>query len=171
MGKPQRELELLEKAVRLQSGEVAVFRRLHEIYVKQENWSKAALAARRMLAVNPLVAEPHLFLAAASEANGDTGGAVQSLKTLLEMDPLDPAGIHFRLAKSLRATGDLQSAKRQLLQCLEEAPRFLEAHQLLLKLMQEIESENATDAANGPNDLAGADASSDRSAQQNNDKD
>jgi hypothetical protein len=52
---------------------------------------------------------------------------------LLVLDPSDPAEAHYRLARLLQQAGDPQ-AKRHVLQALEEAPRFREAHQLLLQL-------------------------------------
>jgi hypothetical protein len=55
---------------------------------------------------------------------------------LLRLDPPDPAGAHFQLAKLLRAQRDA-GAKRHLLMALEEAPRFREGHRLLLEMAAE----------------------------------
>ena len=53
---------------------------------------------------------------------------------LLQLDPPDLPGIHYRLAKQLQATGDLAGARLQVLQALEDAPRFRAAYELLSKL-------------------------------------
>jgi hypothetical protein len=49
------------------------------------------------------------------------------------LDPPDPAEAHYRLARLLHQAGD-PAAKRHVLQALEEAPRFREAHRLLLEI-------------------------------------
>jgi uncharacterized protein HemY len=52
---------------------------------------------------------------------------------MLLLDPPDPAGVHFSLARLLHKQRD-DAAKRHVLQALEEAPRFREAHRLLLEI-------------------------------------
>ncbi|HSH94959.1 MAG TPA: hypothetical protein VK968_12490, partial [Roseimicrobium sp.] len=59
--------------------------------------------------------------------------AIDSYTTLLKLDPPDIADAHFRLARLL-AKQDPKSAKRHVLQALEEAPRFQAALALLLEL-------------------------------------
>jgi Flp pilus assembly protein TadD len=53
------------------------------------------------------------------------------------MDPADPAGLHYRLGAALARLGRTSEARRQVLRALEEAPRYREAHQLLLQLVDE----------------------------------
>ena len=43
--------------------------------------------------------------------------------------------MHYRLAKLLRQAGKTDEARREVLKSLEEAPRFLDAHRLLLELV------------------------------------
>ncbi len=83
--------------------------------------------------MNPLVAPPYRHLAQASEALGQRDPAIHACKTLLLLDPPDPAGAHYQLARLLHETGD-PAARRHLLQALEEAPRFREGHRLLLEM-------------------------------------
>jgi hypothetical protein len=52
---------------------------------------------------------------------------------MLLLDPPDPVGAHYQLARLLHETGD-PAAKRHLLQALEDAPRFREGHRLLLEM-------------------------------------
>ena len=92
--------------------------------------------AERFLAVNPLLPQPHRFLGTASEALGDSKRAIRSYETLLKLDPRDPADVHFRLAKLLHQAGD-PGARRHVLEALEEAPRYREAHRLLLAIRAE----------------------------------
>ena len=51
-------------------------------------------------------------------------------------DPLDPAELHYMSAQSLKAS-DPVLAKRHVLQCLEIAPRYLQAYELLEHLSSE----------------------------------
>ena len=54
------------------------------------------------------------------------------------MEPADPAEVHYRLARLLHEAGDA-SAKRHVLMALEEAPRFQQALELLLKMDRETD--------------------------------
>ena len=96
--------------------------------------------AERALAVNPLLPRPHRQLALAAEAKDQAGPAIESWRTLLELEPEDPAEAHFHLAQLLREQ-EKPEAKRQLLMALEEAPRFREAHRLLLDWNNERKEE------------------------------
>jgi len=98
------------------------------------DWKALARDARRMLAVNPLTPAPHRQLARAAEKLGDRPEAVAAYRALTILDDADPAEVHFRLAKLLKEGGQADEARREALKSLEEAPRFLEAHRLLLEL-------------------------------------
>lgn len=112
---------------------VDAYARLTELGTLAQDWPVVAKNAERSLAVNPLLAAPYRALAQASEALGKTNEAIRAGQTLLLLDPPDPAGAHFQLARLLHQTGDA-GAKRHLLQALEEAPRFRAAHKLLLEM-------------------------------------
>jgi len=99
-----------------------------------KDWEGVAKYGRQMLAVNPLLPEPHRYLAGAAEELGLTDEAMDAYRALLRMDPVDPARVHFRLASLLEQRGELALARRHVLQSLEEAPRFRAALALLLKL-------------------------------------
>jgi thioredoxin-like negative regulator of GroEL len=89
-----------------------------------------------MLAVNPLVPLPYRHLAKAAEYLGDDGTAITAYRKLIVLEPADPAAVHFSLAKLLHKTGDAE-AKRHVLIALEEAPRYREAHRLLLQMVEQ----------------------------------
>jgi tetratricopeptide (TPR) repeat protein len=108
--------------------------RLMELAVEAKDWPTVTRNAERYLAVNPLVAPPWRFLAQAAAAAGDTAGGVAAWRTLIRLDPPDPAEAHFQLAKLLKTQGHLAEARRHVLLALEEAPRYREALQLLLEL-------------------------------------
>lgn len=124
---------VLTKLAALDADAVDAYLRLMELAAATKDWSVVAENARRYLAVNPLVPQPHRWLARASEELKQPQEAIAAYQTVLLLDPPDPADVHFRLAKLFNPT-DAKSAKQQVLMALEEAPRFREAHELLLKL-------------------------------------
>jgi tetratricopeptide (TPR) repeat protein len=133
LGETNQERTVLTKLAGLEADAVDTYGRLLELNTAAKDWPAVALNAERFLAVNPLVAQPYRYLAQANEALDRPDEAIRAGRTLLLLDPPDPAGTHFQLARLLHRTGD-PDAKRHLLQALEEAPRFREAHKLLLEL-------------------------------------
>ncbi len=77
---------------------------------------------------------PHRYLAQAAEKLGSRDEAIRANQALILFDTTDAADTHFRLAQLLREAGNREAAKRHVLMALEEAPRFLAAHRLLLEL-------------------------------------
>jgi len=110
--------------------------RLITIATADKDWTTVAAQARRWLAVNPLVPGPWRALAQASEETSDWKSAAAAWRTLLSLDPPDPSGIHFNLARLLHRTGD-KSARRHVLMALEDNPRHREALRLLLEMQGE----------------------------------
>jgi cytochrome c-type biogenesis protein CcmH/NrfG len=109
--------------------------RLMELSVGVNDWSAVIENANRFLAVDPLSAPPYRYLAQASEQVSDTQTAIGAYRAMLQLDPPDPAEVHYRLARALHRIGDPE-AKRQVLEALEEAPRYRAALGLLLELSQ-----------------------------------
>ncbi len=127
------EREVLSKLAALDTDATATFQRLMELDEAVKDWSGVAQNAERFLAVNPLLPQPYRHLARANEELSQTEAAIQSYHKLLLLDPPDPAVVNFRLARLLRQRGD-PAAKRHVLQALEEAPRYRDAHRLLLEI-------------------------------------
>jgi tetratricopeptide (TPR) repeat protein len=156
-GDEERELQLLEKSAAVLSDDVDVFRRLLEAHAERDQWDQVLATADRLMAVDPLGPVPHEFMARAAEATGNWEAAVDPLGTLTRMDPVDPAGTYFRHARALFETGDTSTARRQVLKCLEQAPRYRDAHQLLLRITESQEqpgsSAPAARGADPPGDL------------------
>jgi tetratricopeptide (TPR) repeat protein len=142
------EFLVLTRWVELDGEAPDAYLRLMELAALAKNWPVASNNARRFLAVNPLVPAPYRYLAQASEAMGKTTPAVNAYRALLELDPENPAEIHFRLAQLLDRAGD-PGARRHLLQALEEAPRHPAGLRLLLKLNGESVRPAAPAATDG----------------------
>lgn len=101
-----------------------------------KDWTTLARDARRLLAVNPLIPAPYRELALAAEHLGEPDEAMGAYRAVAMLDDSDPAGVHYHLAKLLSQAGKHDEARREVLKSLEEAPRFLDAHQLLLELVE-----------------------------------
>jgi tetratricopeptide (TPR) repeat protein len=134
---PEAERAALEAFVSRDAGAGSALLRLIELDGAEEDWQRLAEHARAMLAVNPLIPAPHRGLARAAERLGDAPEAIVAYRSLSRLDQTDPAEIHFRLAGLLRQEGRADEARREVLRALEEAPRFREAHRLLLELVEE----------------------------------
>lgn len=139
------ERAILAKLAVLEADATDAYTRLMELAAAAKDWPAVALNAERYLAVNPLVPAPHRQLARASEELKRNTQAMDAYATLLRLDPPDPAEVHYRLARLLHAEGRAQ-AKEHVIKALEEAPRFRDAHKLLL----EIEAKSAKQAATAP---------------------
>jgi tetratricopeptide (TPR) repeat protein len=133
LGETNEERQVLTQLASVESDAIDAYQRLMELNRATGDWEAVTVNAERYIAVNPLVELPYRYLAEASAARQQPDTAIASYQTLLRLDPPDPAGTHFKLARLLHEKGEA-SAKRHLLQALEEAPRYREAHKLLLKL-------------------------------------
>jgi tetratricopeptide (TPR) repeat protein len=124
----------LNKLAVIDGSALEAYQRLMELDSATNEWSGVVRNAERFLEVNPLVPQPYRYLARASEELGHLPEAIGAYETLLLLDPPDPADLHYQLAKLLYKQGDA-SAKRQVLEALEDAPRFRDAHRLLLQIV------------------------------------
>jgi tetratricopeptide (TPR) repeat protein len=134
LGETDRERQVLHQLASRSGDALEAYVRLMEIAAAAEDWPATLDSAQRILAVNPLQVAVHRQMAAAADKLNNRPLAIEAYRALLLMDPVDPAQAHWRLATLLHQQGDDASARRHVLQALEEAPRFVEAHRLLLEL-------------------------------------
>ena len=125
--------KVLDRFVVLTDDAFDVYLRLMELGANAKDWKAVRSSAQRALAVNPLLAVPYRHLAEAAEALKQADAAIGAWQTVLKLEPRDPAEAHYRLARLLHSKND-PDAKRHLLMALEEAPRFREAHRMLLEI-------------------------------------
>ena len=129
------ELTTLQKFAVRESDFVDLYARLIELSEAQKDWPAVTKYASRLVAINPLISLPYRALAEAGVASGNRGQAITAYRKLLLLDPPDPSEVHFQLARLLHARGDAEGeAKRQVLQSLEDAPRFQDALRLLVEI-------------------------------------
>ncbi len=150
-GDTEAEVETLESLATYDANSTVTFLRLMELAGPREDWESLERNASRLMGVNPLTSQPHAALATVAEHRGDSATAVTAYRSLLDLSPNDPAGLHFRLAKHLAALGEDQQSKRHVLKALEDAPRFRDAQRLLLELTSvqpsSVESEAAPETS------------------------
>jgi len=125
----------LNKFAQRESDFVDLYVRLIELAGVRKDWPDEAKFAERLLQINPLIAAPYRALAEAGIGADNKDEAIGAYRKVLLLDPPDPVETHFQLARLLHERGGAESeAKRQVLQALEDAPRYLEAQRLLLEL-------------------------------------
>jgi tetratricopeptide (TPR) repeat protein len=129
------EYAVLQKFAAQEPDFVSLYARLIDLSGLFKDWTNEMDYANRLLAINPLIPAPYIGLAEGAVASGKNDAAIDAYRKLLLLDPADPAEVHFQLARLLHVRGGADSeAKRQVLEALEEAPRFREAQRLLLEL-------------------------------------
>ncbi len=145
LGQTEQERETLQRVVGLSSDALPALRRLIALAEAEQQWEQVAVYAEQINAVNPLIPDGHTALAKASEELDQPQRAVNALRVLQRMDPIDPAELDFRLASLYAEIEDRVAARHHVLRALEQAPRYRQAHRLLLKLSESAD-QNATEA-------------------------
>src|SRR5205814_1485761 len=101
LGETNAEKQILARFVEKDHEAPDAYLRLMELCAAAQEWPAVTTNALRYLAVNPLASPPYRFLAQAAEAGNAPDRAILAYSALLELDPPDPAEIHFHLAKLL----------------------------------------------------------------------
>ena len=141
LGDTNAELATLQKFAEHEADFVDLYARLIEINQSRQDWPAVTKYAQLLLAINPLIATPYTALAEAGAASGQNDVAIDANRKLLLLNPPDAVKVHFQLARLLHTRGDSENeAKRQVLQALEDAPRYRDAQQLLLEIEDQKES-------------------------------
>jgi tetratricopeptide (TPR) repeat protein len=134
LGETDAEVQTLTLLADLVPEVTDAFLRLMQVHADRKEWPKVLDYAARYAAVDPLRPEPHRFEAIAYDAQGEKTKAIAGYRTLLHLAPPDAPDVHYRLARLLHAAGDSE-AKRHIILALEEAPRFRDAYELLLEIV------------------------------------
>ncbi len=110
--------------------------RLIEIDLQRDDHKATLEWCNRILEIDPMRSSVHEYRSAAAEKVDRPVEAIDSLKAMIALEPIDRAVVHFRLAKSLLAVEQKKEAKQHVLYALEESPRYREALALLLQLVE-----------------------------------
>ena len=138
----EQERLILNKLATVSANAVEAYGRLMEIAMEQKDWGAILENGNKYMAVYPMLGTVHLQMGRANEELGHNEHAIDSYRRLLLLDPADPADINYRLAK-LFQDQDPGIAKRYVLEALADAPRFRQAHRLLLKIISDTRSDSS----------------------------
>ena len=144
------EMQMLTEHLQHSADDLEAALRLQELCEQQKQQDRVVELGRTIFAIDPFQPAALIRTAAAAEALGQTEVAVSQLSSLLQLQKDDAARLHFRIATLLKSTSP-ETARRHVLLSLAQAPRYREAHKLLLALVAEKPAEEpATDLANPP---------------------
>ena len=107
--------------------------RLQEVQQQREAWDEVVRLGQRIFAIDPFRSGPIELWANASERTGAVTSGRIALQTLVQLQSDREVRLHYRLAQLLRNESP-DEARRFVLLALEKAPRFRDAHGLLLEL-------------------------------------
>lgn len=144
LGQPEKERATLQRWVNIDPDAGDGLARLLELYFQKVQQDDGTLhasetirdLAERLIAVNPTLPQSYRALGYAAETDKAFPEAISAYRTLLKLNPPDPAAIRFDLARLLHQEKNPE-AKRQVLLALQEAPRFRDAHRLFLEILNE----------------------------------
>ncbi|MCP4611215.1 MAG: tetratricopeptide repeat protein [Planctomycetes bacterium] len=139
----EQERLILDKLATASANAVEAYGRLMEIALEQKDWPAIIENGNKYMAVYPMLGSVHLQMGRANEELGHNEQAIDFYRRLLLLDPSDPADINYRLAK-LFQDQDPGTAKRYVLEALADAPRFRQAHRLLLKIISDNRSDSSS---------------------------
>lgn len=104
---------------------------------------RAARILERALLIQPFDARLHERLAVLLEAAGDWPGARRERAAVVALGAVDPVQARYRLALASSRAGDLESARGEILQALENAPLFEPGLMLLLDVRERLAAAKA----------------------------
>lgn len=133
LGESAEEEAVLRKIAPLDAEAFDAYLRLVDIDSARGRWKDALTNIERARAINPLTWQVNAAHFAALKNLDRRKEAIEVGRKLLLLNPPDAAGAHFALAELLEPE-DRAGARLHTLKALEEAPRFREAHKLLLKV-------------------------------------
>lgn len=142
------EAEALEQLASRSAEALVAYTRLVEMNFEEENWDGVVTNARRGFAINPFQQRVHYCQGCAHEAREESTLAVESFENALRLKPANPSEVRFRLARLLKSD-DADQARRYVLDSLADSPRYLEAHGLLLEIVEgpkDVPAEEAEEA-------------------------
>ena len=129
------ERKTLEQLFAVASDALPGLSRYIQMEKQADKWKSVRDLADRALEIQPLAPSLHEIKVEACREMEDPASALRSLQALRALDPIDIAGLDFRTAEAFAASGDVAGAKSLVIDALVRAPRYRDAHRLLLRLL------------------------------------
>lgn len=173
LGQEAKESATLQQLFSVSSDALPGLERYIEMEKAKDNWTSVLKSARQALEIQPFSSSIHQTVAAACRQLGQSDQAIDSLLALRAMDPVDVAGVEYQLAESQAAAGEHDPAIEHLVDALLIAPRYRDAHHLLLKVTaakQTAETEKADSTVEKDEEAKGRETDSKIEAEKNDAK-
>ncbi|TWT94274.1 tetratricopeptide repeat protein [Neorhodopirellula pilleata] len=146
IGDKESRRQVLSGILRRSSDALALMTDMIAMDLEEERWESVVDLADQAIGVQPLRIELHDAMATAAMKSGQPDRAIAALESMTALKPLDPIAHDYRLAQAHHLAGEESAAKRHVLRALEQAPRYRDALQLLLEIVQA----DGVPAANAP---------------------
>ena len=143
------EMQTLTEHLQYSADDLEAAMRLQELCELQKQPDRVVELGKTIFAIDPFQPAALTRTVTSAETIGQTDMAIGALTSLLTLQKDDAARLHFRIAALLKPT-DKGAARRHVLLSLAQAPRYREAHKLLLELVKETAPELSTAEAAKP---------------------
>lgn len=135
--------QVLSEIVSQTSDALGLMTELIEMDSGDERWVSVIEWTEKAIGVQPLRIDFYDAMATAAMKLGQPERAIAALDSMTALKPIDPIAHDYRLALAYHDSGDHAVAKQHVLRALERAPRYRDALQLLLAI---VETDNEGDA-------------------------
>ena len=133
-----RELELL---ISYDHTSLEVPQRLATLADQVGDQQRLALAYDRLIGIDPFNPAAHQVMGRLALNAGDTKIATREFKIAMAAGPIDRVSAYCDLAESYLMAGELDEAKQSALAALEIAPTYTRAQELLLRVIDRVETQ------------------------------
>ncbi len=148
IGDSKNETTILKDMVRHEGNKLAPVTRLLELANDSGSNNDILQWSSAWLAINPMAETPWRSFLNSSKSLDLSPKAIEAASALLALDAPDKPALNYQLAQLNQST-DPTTAKRHVLEALEEAPRFVEAYRLLKELQVDIAKQTPSDPIHG----------------------
>ena len=135
LGDNDAELATLKKVDEISSDALAVVEKLIDHARDTDDWDAMLGYAKKWVAIQPLLPLGYDKIADAATRLGKHDEAASALRSMAKLPNIDPAAIDLRTAEANFELGKFDDAKRSVLRAIEVAPRYRDAHRLLIKIV------------------------------------
>ena len=145
-GDAKKEKEILAELFKVSPDALPGLERFIAIEQEEGDWESVLTAATQALEIQPFASAIHQAVVTACRELDQSENAFESLVALKALDPVDIAGLDYQMAESLAAAGKRDAAIESLVDALLVAPRYRDAHHLLLELQNAPKESKVKDA-------------------------
>lgn len=136
---PEKQAEVLQEHLQRSGEDLQAAMKLLDLQITAQAWKNALATGQLVMAIDPLQPRVLRSLLEVAEATDSESESIQLLNGLLELEPADAARWHYQLAQ-IYEDNDAVAARRHVLLSLEQAPRYQDAHRLLLSLTDDTDA-------------------------------